>query len=340
MVAPRVRCADGDRMILHSGALQVMACCDLFSEGFDLPGIHVGILLRPTATFGLYLQQVGRCLRIAPGNSEAMIFDHAGNSTRFGLPTDERDWHSPTMRPNAKQNRGFGSRLPAARLRRPRAYPLFQLRFWVSGRPRQIDERDGELTEITPEMVAKGRDGGRGPGEVAGRTAGVRAHEGEFRRTGLIMFGMLGRGSAHGEADVARAILIGTSHGEQRLWRNSCRECCKTAAAIASATGLPVGSPDPPPVQCVTIGPEHVGSGSLAVFVGIEVKDERGKNYLRASPCSSTCCARSTPIMASRAPSMMPAAYSRSRPTMPSPWPTPPLSLLRPSLAPRKLLPR
>ena len=66
--------------------------CDLISEGFDCPGIHVGISLRPTASLGLWLQQVGRCLRPYPGKPHAIILDHAGNTLRHGLPTEDRDW--------------------------------------------------------------------------------------------------------------------------------------------------------------------------------------------------------------------------------------------------------
>ena len=50
------------------------------------------ILLRPTKSLGLYLQQVGRVLRPAPGKQAALILDHVGNVTRHGFPDDHRDW--------------------------------------------------------------------------------------------------------------------------------------------------------------------------------------------------------------------------------------------------------
>lgn len=76
----------------RAGRINVLTSCDLISEGFDMPGIHVGILLRPTMSLGLYLQQVGRVLRTSPGKERALILDHAGNVFRHGLPDDERDW--------------------------------------------------------------------------------------------------------------------------------------------------------------------------------------------------------------------------------------------------------
>jgi superfamily II DNA or RNA helicase len=75
-----------------AGDLRVLTSCDLVSEGFDVPAIEVAILLRPTQSLGLYLQQVGRALRIFPGKAEAIILDHAGNVKRHGLPDEDRIW--------------------------------------------------------------------------------------------------------------------------------------------------------------------------------------------------------------------------------------------------------
>lgn len=74
------------------GETVILSNSDLFGEGFDVPAIEAAILLRPTKSLGLYLQQVGRALRPAPGKTEAIILDHAGNSLKHGLPDDEREW--------------------------------------------------------------------------------------------------------------------------------------------------------------------------------------------------------------------------------------------------------
>jgi superfamily II DNA or RNA helicase len=76
----------------RDGRIRVVCSVDILGEGFDLPGIEVGILLRPTASEIVYLQQVGRCLRVTDDKTEALILDHVGNTARHGLPTDERDW--------------------------------------------------------------------------------------------------------------------------------------------------------------------------------------------------------------------------------------------------------
>jgi len=75
-----------------AGETLILSNADLLGEGFDVPAIEAAILLRPTQSLSLHLQQVGRALRPAPGKFEALILDHAGNSLRHGLPDDDREW--------------------------------------------------------------------------------------------------------------------------------------------------------------------------------------------------------------------------------------------------------
>lgn len=77
---------------LRNGELDVLTSCELISEGVDVPRLECGILLRPTQSAALYLQQVGRCLRPYPGKSHAIILDHSGNAGAHGMPDDERVW--------------------------------------------------------------------------------------------------------------------------------------------------------------------------------------------------------------------------------------------------------
>lgn len=83
-----------DRMIrdLGRGELDVLASCNVVSEGTDIPVVAAAILLRPTASYGLAMQQMGRVLRTNPGKERALILDHAGNTRRHGLPTEPGNW--------------------------------------------------------------------------------------------------------------------------------------------------------------------------------------------------------------------------------------------------------
>ena len=77
---------------LGDGRLQVLTSCEIINEGFDLPIVTAAILLRPTMSLGLHLQQIGRVLRPAPGKDRAIILDHVGNLARHGFAEDVRDW--------------------------------------------------------------------------------------------------------------------------------------------------------------------------------------------------------------------------------------------------------
>lgn len=97
----RAVCVDGSmdralrRDIVQSfkkGGTDVLTSCDLVSEGFDLPAIEVAIMLRPTQSLALWIQQSGRALRPSPGKEMAIILDHAGNCLRHGLPDEIREW--------------------------------------------------------------------------------------------------------------------------------------------------------------------------------------------------------------------------------------------------------
>ena len=94
---------------LGSGNLDVITNCNLFGEGVDVPNIGAVILLRPTVSLALHLQQIGRALRPAPGKV-AQILDFAGNCGRHGLPDEPRAW-SLDAKPRRQRERTDGARL-------------------------------------------------------------------------------------------------------------------------------------------------------------------------------------------------------------------------------------
>jgi DNA repair protein RadD len=77
---------------LGTGQIQVLTNCGLISEGLDVPSVVAAILLRPTKSLALHLQQVGRALRPSPGKAKALILDHAGNTFRSGPADVARNW--------------------------------------------------------------------------------------------------------------------------------------------------------------------------------------------------------------------------------------------------------
>lgn len=83
------------RLIEDLGArkLNVLTSCDLIGEGVDVPIVVGAILLRPTQSLGLHLQQIGRVLRTAHGKENAVILDHVGNLKRHGFAETYREWN-------------------------------------------------------------------------------------------------------------------------------------------------------------------------------------------------------------------------------------------------------
>lgn len=77
------------------GEIKILCNVDLIGEGFDVPDCWCCVLLRPTTSLGLFVQQAGRSLRPQPGKV-AIILDHVGNYTRHGLPDDDRTWSLDT----------------------------------------------------------------------------------------------------------------------------------------------------------------------------------------------------------------------------------------------------
>jgi superfamily II DNA or RNA helicase/HKD family nuclease len=68
---------------LSSKQLSVIFSVDLFNEGVDLPGIDTVMMLRPTESKILFLQQLGRGLRRAPGKEKLVVLDFVGNHQSF-----------------------------------------------------------------------------------------------------------------------------------------------------------------------------------------------------------------------------------------------------------------
>ena len=77
----------------RNGKYDIICNVNIFSEGFDCPYIEFIQLARPTLSLSLYLQQVGRALRIADNKTYALILDNVGSYNKFGLPNKKINWN-------------------------------------------------------------------------------------------------------------------------------------------------------------------------------------------------------------------------------------------------------
>ena len=89
-----MRPAERDAAIggLADGTVQVLTSCELIGEGLDIPAVSTALLLRPTESTGLYLQQIGRSLRPHEDKTNAFVIDLVGNTARHGMFDAERQW--------------------------------------------------------------------------------------------------------------------------------------------------------------------------------------------------------------------------------------------------------
>jgi superfamily II DNA or RNA helicase/HKD family nuclease/SOS-response transcriptional repressor LexA len=130
---------------LRSGALSIIFSVDLFNEGVDLPEVDTVLLLRPTESKVLFLQQIGRGLRRAPGKERLIVLDFIGNHRGF--------FHKPqalfSIGPNYRDLARFGRDLENKRLALPHGcyvnYDLRLIEFFQS--------LDGDSAEKTYEAL-------------------------------------------------------------------------------------------------------------------------------------------------------------------------------------------
>ena len=147
-LSERQRILDG----LRDGSVQVVTSCDIISEGTDIPAIAGAILLRPTQSTGLYMQQVGRALRVVEGKTQAVVLDHVGNCMRHGMPDDEREWSLEGV-----VKRGRKASEDEVRARQCKScYAVYAVGKAVcpacgaapEGKPRAVEHEEGELVRV------------------------------------------------------------------------------------------------------------------------------------------------------------------------------------------------
>ncbi len=67
---------------LTDGNIKVIFTVDLFNEGVDIPQINTILFLRPTESLTIFLQQLGRGLRISEGKECLTVLDFIGQSNK------------------------------------------------------------------------------------------------------------------------------------------------------------------------------------------------------------------------------------------------------------------
>jgi hypothetical protein len=67
---------------LEQGEIKVIFAVDIFNEGVDMPSLDTVMFLRPTESYVIFLQQLGRGLRKCPDKEYLTVLDFIGNYKR------------------------------------------------------------------------------------------------------------------------------------------------------------------------------------------------------------------------------------------------------------------
>ena len=88
--APRLSHAQRSKILadFHDGHAGVLCAVDLLNEGIDLPDVNIVVFQRVTHSRRIFVQQLGRGLRIASGKDRVIVLDFVSDVRRFAAGLD------------------------------------------------------------------------------------------------------------------------------------------------------------------------------------------------------------------------------------------------------------
>lgn len=75
----------------HDGAIQAICAVDIFNEGVDVPDVNIVVFQRVTHSRRIFIQQLGRGLRIREGKDKVLVLDFVSDIRRFAAGIDLKD---------------------------------------------------------------------------------------------------------------------------------------------------------------------------------------------------------------------------------------------------------
>lgn len=86
IITAKTKAKDRKRILsqARAGVVKYLVNVATLLVGVDVPNFDVCAWLRPTESLTLYVQGIGRVLRLSPGKHDALVLDYAGNIDRHG----------------------------------------------------------------------------------------------------------------------------------------------------------------------------------------------------------------------------------------------------------------
>lgn len=130
---------------------RVIVSVDTISEGTDVPSVSAIIILRPTKSLSLFMQQVGRGLRPDRDKRDCVVIDAVGNCMIHGSPDDAREWSLDGVSKTSRGPNNAGAYVICKEClriydKKHDACPYCGIPRETTGR--EPDEVDGELVEF------------------------------------------------------------------------------------------------------------------------------------------------------------------------------------------------
>lgn len=73
------------------GEIQVVCAVDIFNEGIDVPDVNIVVFQRVTHSRRIFIQQLGRGLRLSPGKTSVVVLDFVSDVRRFAAGLEMKD---------------------------------------------------------------------------------------------------------------------------------------------------------------------------------------------------------------------------------------------------------
>jgi superfamily II DNA or RNA helicase len=85
-------------MDFSAGRLQAITAVDVLNEGIDVPDVNILVFLRATHSRRIFVQQLGRGLRLAPGKQKVIVLDFVTDIRRLAAVTImDREYRQKTI---------------------------------------------------------------------------------------------------------------------------------------------------------------------------------------------------------------------------------------------------
>ena len=75
----------------HDGAIQIVCAVDIFNEGVDVPDVNIVVFQRVTHSRRIFIQQLGRGLRLSQGKEKVIVLDFVSDIRRFAAGISLKD---------------------------------------------------------------------------------------------------------------------------------------------------------------------------------------------------------------------------------------------------------